>query len=194
MVINNYQMKNIDARCRAAIRKYISENKQNQDNQLDYYKNLPSLTETIDKATKAVFEGGYKLEHQWHIDDKILGHVAENLKKREKEIQKSSCFERIIEIVNDESILGFGPLAKYDTALRIASKLGIQPTKVYLHRGTRIGAKAIGINIRKRRYLEVHELPKVFQDAIDAQIISVKHVEDILCIYKDKFQQIILCM
>lgn len=189
MAINKYKVRDMDARCRAAIRSYTSINKRSKDNELDYYKHLPTLSDTIDKATKALFKEGNKLEHQWRINDKILAHVAKNLKKREKEIRESTSFERIYEIVNDESILGFGDLAKYDTTLRIASKLYIQPAKVYLHRGTKDGAKAIGINVRKKRYLEVHELPKAFLDAIDAQIINVLHVEDILCIYKKYFER-----
>jgi hypothetical protein len=34
----------------------------------------------------------------------------------------------------------------YDTALRIGAKLKLFPTKVYLHAGTRLGARALGLD------------------------------------------------
>jgi hypothetical protein len=53
----------------------------------------------------------------------------------------------------------FGELAVYDTSLRLGAWLKKSPTLVYLHAGTRKGARALGLDV-KRGYLEMKELPK----------------------------------
>lgn len=70
-----------------------------------------------------------------------------------------------------------GPLTIYDTALRIGAFLRLEPAVVYLHRGTREGAKAIGENHRSE-CLDVRELPRPFQR------LKPYEIEDCLCIYK----------
>jgi hypothetical protein len=55
-------------------------------------------------------------------------------------------------------IPGIGELAVYDTALRIGARLGLEPAKVYLHAGTRAGAKALGLAYGGRT-IELAELP-----------------------------------
>jgi len=69
-----------------------------------------------------------------------------------------------------------GELTVYDTALRIGAYLRIEPEKVFLHRGTRDGAKALGFKGGKRS-IRLDELPKAFHGLKPYQI------EDCLCIY-----------
>ena len=61
-----------------------------------------------------------------------------------------------------KQIKGIGELTIYDTALRIGFYLDIYPDKVYLHAGTREGAKRlIGEDkVKNKKYLEMSELPK----------------------------------
>ena len=66
----------------------------------------------------------------------------------------------------------------YDTALRIGAKLGVEPKTVYLHRGTRSGAKALGIETN-RPFIEVHEFPRQLRS------LRPRELEDCLCIYKE---------
>ena len=70
----------------------------------------------------------------------------------------------------------------YDTAFRIGAKLNKLPTKVYLHTGTREGAKALGFD-GKVKSIGVYELQPEFQK------LEPYEIEDILCIFKDKFKQ-----
>src|SRR5258705_237880 len=53
---------------------------------------------------------------------------------------------------------GLGELYLYDTALRIGAKLGVLPQAIYLHAGTRAGAKALKLSVTGNIVLK-SELP-----------------------------------
>lgn len=67
----------------------------------------------------------------------------------------------------------------YDTALRIGAKLDLEPEVVYLHRGTRSGMGALGLNI-SRPFIELHELPR------ELRSLRPHEIEDCVCIYKSE--------
>jgi hypothetical protein len=69
---------------------------------------------------------------------------------------------------------------RYDTALRIAAKLNRMPAAVFLHAGTRAGAKALGLDVTGRSLLK-SQLPDEFRD------LECHQIEDVLCIYKKYF-------
>jgi hypothetical protein len=70
-------------------------------------------------------------------------------------------------------------LTIYDITHRIGAHLGLAPERVYLHRGTRVGARALGLG-RGRATLELRELPPEFHR------LTAAEAEDCLCIYKDR--------
>jgi hypothetical protein len=74
-------------------------------------------------------------------------------------------------------------LAVYDTATRVGAFLRLQPKRVYLHAGTRQGARALGF--RKRESLSARELPKALRR------LSPDEIEDCLCIYKSQVAAIV---
>lgn len=78
-----------------------------------------------------------------------------------------------------------GDLGVYDTALRIGAFLGIEPEFVYLHRGTRDGARELGLG-RGRKSLRVDELPPEFSR------LRPYEIEDCLCIYKSELGRLAL--
>jgi hypothetical protein len=71
----------------------------------------------------------------------------------------------------------------YDTAVRIGAYLGLEPDRVYLHAGTRRGARALGLGAG-REWLEIRELPVQFRR------LNGRRLEDILCIYKRELDSI----
>ena len=75
-------------------------------------------------------------------------------------------------------IVGMGELTIYDTALRIGAKLGLEPHLVFLHAGTRIGARRLGIDL-SRPYVALADLPATLR------ILKPREIEDVLCIYKE---------
>jgi hypothetical protein len=76
------------------------------------------------------------------------------------------------------SVRGVGELLVYDTAFRIGAKLGLEPDRVYLHSGTRVGARRLGLHTRAP-WVERADLP------LQLRCLPPWQVEDILCIYKD---------
>ena len=80
---------------------------------------------------------------------------------------------------------GYGILACYDAALRIGVRLNpaVQPTKVYLHCGTREGA-AILCDVRGREFLNKIELPPELRD------LTPDDIENFLCVCKDELQRL----
>ena len=75
-------------------------------------------------------------------------------------------------------IPGLGVLYTYDTALRIGFYLRLEPKAVYLHAGTKIGARALGVTTAKRA--QVRDLP------LALQVLPVHEIENFLCIFKPR--------
>lgn len=76
---------------------------------------------------------------------------------------------------------GVGELMVYDTALRIGRRLRREPDRVYLHSGTRVGARRLGLDTRTG-WIERERLP------MPLRALPPWQVEDILCIFKDWFR------
>ncbi|MCK6445988.1 MAG: hypothetical protein L6Q99_06305 [Planctomycetes bacterium] len=74
-----------------------------------------------------------------------------------------------------------GALVVYDVAHRIGAFLKLEPERVYLHRGTRDGALALGLG-RGREWIDLAELPDEFGR------LSPAEAEDCLCIYKKRLR------
>ena len=97
-----------------------------------------------------------------------------------EEIKKVKRFDDLFVLIKElcKDIRGIGKLYIYDTSLRIGTRLNLFPTKVYLHAGTRVGAQALGFDI-KNESIEVSELPK------ELQKLKPHEIEDVLCIYRE---------
>jgi hypothetical protein len=79
---------------------------------------------------------------------------------------------------------GFGDLFFYDVATRIGHYLHLAPSHVYLHAGTRDGAKQMGLSGRGGR-LSPADVPFQMMDSL-----SPSEIEDFLCIYKRYFSHL----
>lgn len=77
-------------------------------------------------------------------------------------------------------IRGLGPLYTYDTALRLGFFLKLAPERVYLHAGTRKGARALGF--RNSDSVEVAALPE------ELTILPPHEIENFLCIFKPRIK------
>jgi len=76
-----------------------------------------------------------------------------------------------------------GELTVYDVSLRVGARFGLAPAEVYLHRGTREGAVALGLNGR-RNTIRVDELP------VEFRVLQPRELEDLLCIYKEQLKRL----
>lgn len=90
-------------------------------------------------------------------------------------------FDELHTLVGDlvRPIPGIGELTVYDISQRIGSRFDLEPERVYLHSGTRVGARELGFDGR-RASIEVAELPEELTVRL-----RPRELEDLLCIYKD---------
>lgn len=172
------------------------------DKYLSFYKDLPNLTELIVHAADGIFkltnngiEYFIRHNHQEEFLDKEGNHrgvpfevskrVRDNLIKRMNEILKARTFDEIYQIVSECKVKGFGELSIYDTSMRIAFHLNIEPDKVYLHAGARKGIEIleekgyVEQGSSKKKHIEIKDMPKPMQQ------LKAAENEHLLCSMRD---------
>lgn len=150
---------------------------------LSFYSQLPNMTEVIVFACDGIFkltqnglEYFIKHPHQEVFTDRegnergikpdVLKEMKTRILKRIGDLVKAKTFDELMSIIESEKVPGFGELAIYDTTMRIASFLKLEPDKVYLHAGTREGMKKLeerGLvppGSSKRKAVPVEHLPE----------------------------------
>jgi hypothetical protein len=67
-------------------------------------------------------------------------------------LQSAKTFEELHRVILNKigDIQGIGELTVYDIAVRIGAELNLAPAVVFLHAGTRIGAKALGLDVSQK--------------------------------------------
>jgi hypothetical protein len=137
-----------------------------------------NLSAAIRRAALCQREDGKRYSHQRRIPRRVLEAAELRLQAAERSLAKVADFEALFRLVHEKigAIDGIGALTIYDIAHRIGAYLRKEPTRVYLHAGTRVGALALGI---EGDVVNPEILPKQFSR------LSAAEVEDCLCIYKD---------
>jgi hypothetical protein len=149
--------------------------------ELDYYANLPSLREAVSRAARAERPDGKRHDHQTRIRRRALQEALRILGGAS--FRAYTNFHDLHEFLSQTigTIPGVGELMVYDTALRIGAKLGLEPEVIYLHRGTRDGAGALGLDVT-RPFIELPALPGALRS------LRPHEIEDCLCIYKNELR------
>jgi hypothetical protein len=168
---------------KAIIRTYIRKVRPRARDELDWFHQQPSLRTAIEKAALAVNRKGKRYRHQCRLQRASLEQAHRVLLANSRTVQQArdfdDLFNRIDRILGP--IPGIGELYVYDTSLRIGAKLNLLPTKVYLHAGTRVGARALGLD-GSAATLKVSALPQEFCS------LEPHEIEDILCIFKGELK------
>jgi hypothetical protein len=161
---------------------YIEHYRRPAERELDYFRLLPREEDAVSKAALAQRPNGRRHPHQYRVASAALQESRRRLLDNLPALRKASSFGELFELVKAMigPIPGIGELAVYDMALRIGARLGLEPVKIYLHAGTRAGAKALGLAYQGDA-IELAELPA------ELQILAAREIEDVLCIYKDDF-------
>ncbi len=172
----------------SVVQRYIDRHRPGGASELDAFRRPISLRDCIRQAGLARIGIGKKskrLDHQRRIPPDILRNWASALVRREGLIHSCRSFEALHDLLDRESRRFWknAELTVYDTALRIGAYLGLEPEQVYLHAGTREGARAMGVD-RGRRTIRPRELPKAFWR------LKPHEIEDCLCIYKDALKKL----
>ncbi len=156
---------------------YIRDYRQRAGRELRFFKAQRSLPDVVSRAAMCELPSGKRHPHQYRIPRESL----EEARRRLLGTDLAGCqsfdelHDRIEETIGDIHMVG--PLVTYDIAHRIGAYIELEPTRVYLHSGTRDGARTLGLG-RGRKTLEVSELPRAFHR------LSAAENEDCLCIYK----------
>ncbi len=170
---------------REVVGAYISCYRKMAQAEHSYYRSASSLREVIWLAATARTIDGKKHDHQSRSPLPVLEEAAKCLGRIVHRIEACQTFSKLYNTV-EEAILpihGIGNLTVYDTALRIGAKLNLFPEEVYLHRGTREGATALGLDAGGKSISPAvlpHELSR----------LEPYEIEDCLCIYKGDLKRI----
>ncbi|MDQ3754713.1 MAG: hypothetical protein M3371_08280 [Acidobacteriota bacterium] len=164
------------------IRHYNAHHRPNKHKELNWFRRQPSLEAVLSVAAKAENDRGLRYSHQYRITRKAIQEANRLLLEKHDELQRCNSFHELWLLIRKilKPAVGLGELYIYDTALRIGAYLNLLPDRVYLHAGTRTGAKAFGIVSQQKEWIDLDELPNILRE------LSAHEVEDILCIYKDK--------
>lgn len=140
---------------------------------------INNLEDAIIFAAQATDSTGKRFLHQRRIRKKCLMHFRDNILRYRENINNANSFEDLHAIVEKARIYGIGELAVYDTAQRIGQYMGLYPNYVYMHAGTRSGARNLIGEKARMNMVDKTEFPESFRK------LSCAEIEDILCIYKD---------
>ena len=174
----------IQSTLQVIVRKYIFTFRPRAQKELDWFMHQPTLRAAITHAALARNSEGRRYRHQCRLQKTTLELAKDALLTHSNQIEKVRDFESLIKLVERiaNPIQGLGELYIYDTSLRIgARKSDCLPTQVYLHAGTRVGARALGLD-SKLRTIEVSRFPVEFKQ------LEPHEIEDVLCIFKDRLK------
>ena len=160
---------------------YIREYRDDARAEMRFFEIQRSPTEAIRKAALCQMPGGKRHPHQRRIPRVLLEQVEGRLQGIRRKLAKAPDFATVHRLVRDEagSIRGIGGLTVYDISHRIGAYFGKAPELVYLHAGTKTGARTFSIG---GEAFDPEILPKPFSRLAPAEI------EDCLCIYKDELK------
>ncbi len=162
---------------RTIVARYIRDHRAPAAAEMRYYASQPSLRKAVELAALAVTCHGKRHAHQRRIPRKVLQKAKARLTPMRLDLYHS--FHALHAAIDQRirSIPGVGPLMVYDIATRIGAYLRRQPEYVYLHAGTRDGARILGL--AAGAFIDPAALPSAFKR------LSPREIEDCLCIYRD---------
>jgi hypothetical protein len=165
------------------VRFYIQRIRPRAQAELAWFVRQPTLRETIRCAALAINSCGKRYSHQRRIKRTAMAQAHSILSGAKPRIKKCAEFASLFGLIEAalEDVPGIGELYIYDTSLRIGAKLGILPENVYLHAGTRTGARNLGLGVA-RSTVRMASLPSALR------VLKPHEVEDVLCIFKGELK------
>jgi hypothetical protein len=167
---------------KSIVRMYVQRIRPRAQAELDWFIRQPTLRDAVENAALARNSSGKRYSHQRRIKKVAIQKALAILSDAADRIQRSRDFSELFQMIDTalEDVPGIGELYVYDTSLCIGAQLHLYPTNVYLHAGTRRGARALGL--KAEAALKLSDLPREFRS------LRPHEIEDVLCIFKDKFK------
>jgi len=124
---------------------------------------------------------GRHLDHFRKIRTNSLRQASKELIGIIELIRDCGNFQEVFELLNKKiKIFGIGEMYLYDISFYLSARLGFKPKHIYMHRGTREGAKYLGLDIR-REFIPKEEFEKLEKGF---KKINAYDIENLLCSYK----------
>jgi hypothetical protein len=160
------------------VRHYILHYRPRAQHELESFSRQP-FEEALERAALAIDEDKKRFSHQTRLRGSPLRKARNILLHAAGKLRRCGSFDQLHNVIREHvnGIRGLAELYYYDTALRIGARLSLMPKRVYLHRGTRDGARALGLDWRADS-LDPCALPK------ELAVLEPYEIEDFLCIYK----------
>src|ERR1700730_6341989 len=135
---------------------YISRYQERAEKELRWFSIQRTLEDAVRISALAKSPSGKRLPHQRRIPESVLRESHRNLLDGLPALREAKSFEKLHSLVAAmiQQIPGIGELTVYDTSLRIGAYLGMEPSVVCLHAGTRVGARRLGLNVA-REFLNI---------------------------------------
>jgi len=160
---------------------YICRYRDHARAEMRFFEIQRSPSMAIRKAALCELPSGKRHPHQRRAPRLVLEQAEDCLQAIGRQLAMANDFAALHRLVENEigRIRGIGALTVYDITHRIGAHFGKTPQLVYLHAGTRTGARVF--NIRGDSF-DPKILPKPFSRLMPSEI------EDCLCIYKDELR------
>lgn len=158
---------------------FIKWRDKNPDSSIQHVKNQPTLEKAIEEAVFARKLDRKRHDHQRRIKRISMRQKCQDLLRRVRDFKAAKSFAIVFDLVNENHVPGFAEMSVYDTAHRIGAYLALEPERVYLHCGTRDGARALRLDV-SAGVLEMNQLPK------ELRRLKPHLVEDFLCVCMDQ--------
>lgn len=138
---------------------------------------------SLDVAVLSRTEDRKRHDHQRRIPESSLKAALERLRQRLPLPRDLRDFDTLHQLIDSaiRDIPKIGELVVYDVTHRIGAQNQIEPNRVYLHAGTRLGARAFRL---RGKSIVVDDLPPEFRG------LSPAECEDCLCIYHSEVGRI----
>lgn len=163
---------------------YLEDYKDNVEYEIKEIKKAP-FDEVLEQVGRGKFLDGVHLDHLKRLPMEALQRALSILIKYRKQIKSCKNFCELFELIHKEierEVYGIGEMYTYDISFYLSVNLGFKPKYVYLHKGTKIGARKLGLNVN-RIYIAKDEFPEEFKE------LEVYDIENLLCIYKNHLHQ-----
>ncbi|MBJ2155295.1 hypothetical protein [Variovorax sp. IB41] len=146
--------------------------------EIDHYAEFGAAEASIARAVLSVDSDGRRNGHQRRIPQLVLNRAKRRLVQETNAILQCTDFQSLYGLIGGliRPIRGVGELLIYDTAQRLCLAMGLpEPDVVYLHAGTREGARRLEAS---GRTVAIRALPKEYRR------LSSFELEDLFCNYK----------
>jgi hypothetical protein len=155
------------------------------DRDLGWYRTL-ALGDAIEWAAQAKTCDDKRHPHQTRITPVAIRSATQALRKLAGRISRCTTFAELHGVLGEKllPIRGIGEMYVYDCAQRIGESMKLKPAEIFMHRGTREGARALVPDASRRAYVRVEELPRALR------VLSAAELEDVLCIYKSTLRRL----